>query len=129
MDPQARAVLAPVTPAEADDATWLANFHCGVALIASFAAPPEPMLRVEQRVIAGGTRSMPVRLYRPVEGLLPVLLYLHGGGAMAGSVDGHDSLLRALANRSGWLVVAPDYRLAPAARFPAQVDDAEAALA
>ncbi len=135
MDLQAQAVLdrlaalAPVTPAETDDATWLANFRYGVALIASFAAPPEPVLRVEQRVIAGGAGSMPVRLFRPIEGLLPVLLYLHGGGAVAGSVDGHDSPLRALANRSGWLVVAPDYRLAPAARFPAQVDDAEAALA
>lgn len=135
MDPQAQAVLdrlvalAPVTPEDADDATWLANFRYGVALISTFAARPEPVLLVEQRAITGAGGPLPVRVYRPVEGRLPVLLYLHGGGAVAGSVDGHDSPLRAVANRSDWLVVAPDYRLAPAARFPAQVDDAEAALA
>ncbi len=135
MDPQAQGVLdrlaalSPAAPADADDATWVANFRCGVALISTFAAPPEPVLRVEQRVIVGPGGALPLRLYRPAEGRLPVLLYLHGGGAVAGAVDIHDSPLRALANRSGWLVAAPDYRLAPDARFPAQVDDAAATLA
>ena len=51
------------------------------------------------------------------------MLHIHGGGAIAGSVDGHDSPLRALANRTGWLVAAPLYRLAPEHPFPAMLDD------
>ena len=57
-----------------------------------------------------------------------MLLHIHGGGAIAGSVDGHDSALRALANRTGWLVAAPGYRLAPEHPFPAMLDDAWTAL-
>lgn len=69
-----------------------------------------------------------VRLYRPKPGPLPLLLHIHGGGAIAGSIDGHDPALRALANRTGWLVAAPAYRLAPEHRFPAQLDDSWTAL-
>jgi len=59
---------------------------------------------------------------------VPVLLYLHGGGFVIGSLDTHDSLCRQLALRSGAAVVALDYRLAPEHRFPTAVDDAWAAL-
>lgn len=56
-----------------------------------------------------------------------VLLYLHGGGYVAGSVDSHRNLTGALATASGVRVFALDYRLAPEDPFPAQVDDAVAA--
>lgn len=56
------------------------------------------------------------------------MLHLHGGGGIAGSVDGHDPVLRALANRTGRLVAAPDYRLAPEHRFPVQIEECFAAL-
>ncbi len=56
-----------------------------------------------------------------------VLLYLHGGGYVAGSVDSHRNLTGALAKATGVRVFALDYRLAPENPFPAQVDDAVAA--
>jgi len=130
MDAQAKAVLeriATLSPTAApnnDDAHWLAMFRNGVANLRAFAAPPEPVVSVTN-VIAG---KVPTRLYRPAEGRLPLLLHIHGGGAIAGSVDGHDSALRALANRTGWLVAAPGYRLAPEHPFPAMLDDAWDAL-
>jgi acetyl esterase len=130
MDAQAKevlkriATLSPMAAPNNDDAHWLAMFRNGVANLRAFAAPPEPVASVTN-VIADG---VPTRLYRPAEGRLPLLLHIHGGGAIAGSVDGHDSALRALANRTGWLVAAPGYRLAPEHPFPAMLDDAWTAL-
>ena len=72
--------------------------------------------------------ALPARLYAPSHERLPLLLYLHGGGFVIGSLETHDSLCRQLALRSGGAVVALDYRLAPEHRFPAAVDDAWAAL-
>lgn len=52
------------------------------------------------------------------------VLFLHGGGWVVGDLDGVDSLCRALANRTGAIVVSADYRLAPEHPFPAALDDA-----
>jgi acetyl esterase/lipase len=54
------------------------------------------------------------------------LLYLHGGGFVGCSPRTHRALTGGFARR-GFRVFAPDYRLAPAHRFPAAVDDAVAA--
>jgi len=130
MNEQAQHVLKRIAALSAtpsknpDDAHWLVDFRCGVAQLRSFAPAPEPVAKVSNILVG----NLPVRLYRPREGKLPLLLHMHGGGAIAGSVDGHDPALRALANRTGWLVAAPGYRLAPEHRFPAQLDDGWAAL-
>jgi monoterpene epsilon-lactone hydrolase len=50
------------------------------------------------------------------------LLYLHGGAHVACSSITHRPVTSAFAKR-GWRVFAPDYRLAPEHRFPAQIDD------
>jgi acetyl esterase/lipase len=54
----------------------------------------------------------------------PVLLYLHGGGYLAGSAATH----RRWVARLAWAIAAdafvPNYRLAPEHRFPAALEDA-----
>lgn len=79
--------------------------------------PRAPLPRVETMVLPVGPGiERPARLYAPQPreaGVLPVLLYLHGGGFTVGSLETHDSLCRQLALRSGVAVVALDYRLAP----------------
>ncbi|WP_433502855.1 alpha/beta hydrolase fold domain-containing protein [Pseudonocardia halophobica] len=55
------------------------------------------------------------------------VVHLHGGGFVAGDRTMHRERMQALAGH-GITVVAPDYRLAPAARFPDQVEDVRAAL-
>jgi acetyl esterase len=91
--------------------------------------PRTPLARVEALTLPGGDgQPRPARLYAPSHEALPVLLYLHGGGFVVGSLETHDSLCRQLALRAGCAVIALDYRLAPEHPFPAAQDDAWAAL-
>jgi monoterpene epsilon-lactone hydrolase len=53
-----------------------------------------------------------------------VLLYLHGGGYIAGSANGYRSLVGELSRAAKARALAIDYRLAPEHPFPAAVDDA-----
>ena len=77
------------------------------------------------RVRAGPSRR---GLYRPgADGVLPGLVFFHGGGWVIGDLDSHDDLCRDLAAQAGCAVLSVDYRLAPEHRFPAAADDAIAA--
>lgn len=57
------------------------------------------------------------------------LLYLHGGGYVAGSRKSHRALASRIARASGVVALLLEYRLAPESPFPAALDDARAALA
>ena len=72
--------------------------------------------------------ELPARLYRPVPGPVPLVVYLHGGGWTIGSLESHDRMCRRLADGSGAAVLAVGYRLAPEHPWPASVDDTVAAL-
>ena len=56
-----------------------------------------------------------------------VLLYLHGGGYVIGSIATHRGLVSRLASATGSRALSVGYRLAPEHPFPAAVDDATAA--
>ncbi len=56
-----------------------------------------------------------------------VVLYLHGGGYVIGSILSHRHLATELGRAAGTRTLAIDYRLAPEHPFPAAVDDALAA--
>ncbi len=53
-----------------------------------------------------------------------VILYVHGGGYVMGSIATHRELVARLSKASGARGLALDYRLAPEHPFPAAVDDA-----
>jgi acetyl esterase len=93
---------------------------------------PQRVADVKELLADGPHGAIPMRLYRPQAAAdmttpSPVLVYFHGGGWVIGDLDTHDTLCRELANRSGIVVVAVDYRLSPEHRFPAAYDDALAA--
>jgi acetyl esterase len=91
--------------------------------------PPGPDVhQVEDLACAGPGGPIPLRLYRPSPAPRALVVYFHGGGWTVGSLDGWDTALRRLANRTGCAVLSVDYRLAPEHRFPAAVDDALAAI-
>jgi len=71
--------------------------------------------------------ELPLRLYRPAAGALPVALFLHGGGWVLNDLDTHDRLCRRIARRSGWLLASLDYRRAPEHKHPAALQDAQLA--
>jgi acetyl esterase len=89
---------------------------------------PTPIASIENRSIPGPGGPLPVRIYRPREGVLPLLVYYHGGGWVVGDLDSHDSVCRDLALAGDCVVMAVDYRLSPEHRFPAAPDDCLAAL-
>ena len=94
---------------------------------------PQPQDVAESRdtVVPGPHGDIPVRLYRPAgteaSAVLPVLIYYHGGGWLLGDLDSHDVVCRRFANAALCRVVSVDYRMAPEHKFPAAVDDCEAA--
>src|SRR5262245_16088168 len=76
---------------------------------------------------ADGT-EVRIRIVKPVdtEGLLPVVLYLHGGGWVLGGAVTHDRLIRELSVGAHAAVVFVDYDRAPEAPYPFAIDQAYA---
>ncbi len=92
---------------------------------------PAPALpRIEDVSIPGPAGTLGARVYDPAgpgTPPRPVVGYFHGGGWVQGDLETHHGLCARLAQRSGALVVAVDYRLAPEHKFPAAVEDCVAA--
>lgn len=92
--------------------------------------PAPKLARIDDLRIPGPAGAIPARIYdsagrsAPAQ---PVVAYFHGGGWVQGDLETHHGLCARLALRSGALVVAVDYRLAPEHKFPAAVDDCFAA--
>ena len=80
-------------------------------------------------LIHGCGYDVPVRIYHPEPSMaLPVLVYFHGGGHMAGSVTVYDPICRKMAMAAQHIVVSVDYRLAPECPYPAAVNDTYSAV-
>jgi acetyl esterase/lipase len=102
-------------------------------------AGPE-MASVEDMEIPSVEGGIHVRLYRPRDrqrggagrggqgGAWPVLVWLHGGGWVLGSLEDADAISRRLAEAADVAVANVEYRLAPEHPFPAAVDDCAAVV-
>jgi acetyl esterase len=85
---------------------------------------------VEEGKIPGGpTGEIPIRIVRPkgVAEVLPVIVYMHGGGWVLGDYLTHDRLVRQLAVGAGAVVVFVEYTPSPEAQFPVAIEQAYAA--
>ena len=69
-----------------------------------------------------------LRVFRATADKRPVLLYIHGGGWLGGSIELNESAARALAAQSGRHVVSISYRFAPEYPYPAALSDCIAAV-
>lgn len=134
IDPALRAYLdslapPPGTPVPETDAQMLAARRAALAgaraARAEIAGLPNGVTARDIR-IAG---ALPARLFTPpgATGPLPLLVYLHGGGWAAGSLETHDPFCRLLSGAAGVMILSVDYRLAPEHPFPAGLEDARAA--
>src|SRR5690349_3863255 len=70
------------------------------------AAETAPLV-VEDRLVDALSVAVPIRLYRPLRLAgssepLPTCVFFHGGGFVAGSIETHDNICRALSHAGGW---------------------------
>src|ERR1022692_1660571 len=87
-------------------------------------------IEVSNRSLPGPGGDIPIRVYRPAgatsgtgSAARPLVVYFHGGGFVFGELRLGDWLCGQVAAKVGAVVVSVDYRLAPAHRFPAAVED------
>ena len=99
------------------------------ALCKAFDAGRPSGVAVRDFTIPGPGGKIPLREYLPGSGeTAACILYLHGGGFILGGLESHDSICAEICDRTGYVVTAVDYRLAPEHKHPAQYDDAMAAF-
>jgi len=89
-------------------------------------AAPVEMPDVDEQwvTVASHVGDVRVRIVRPpdVEELLPVILYLHGGGWILGNAGTHDRLVRELAVGVPAAVAFVEYTPSPEARYPVAIE-------
>jgi len=83
----------------------------------------------ENKIITLRDRKITVRRYRAMRyDAHALVIYYHGGGFVVGGLDSHDDVCAEICHRTGYEVLAVDYRLAPEHPHPAAFEDALAAF-
>jgi len=91
----------------------------------------KPGARVEDMSFPVGPKgAVDVRIVRPknTAGLIPVVMFFHGGGWVAGGVDTHDRLIREISVAVEAAVVFVAFHRAPEVQFPLALEEAYAAI-
>jgi acetyl esterase len=108
-----------------------AVFAMGAARGSATVEPYLPAgISIQRGLHYGSGRDAVLDLFRPAQaqGPLPVVVWVHGGGFVAGSRADLYNYLQVFAAR-GFVAIAMDYTLAPRARFPTPVRQTNEALA
>ncbi|HEY8304462.1 MAG TPA: alpha/beta hydrolase [Solirubrobacteraceae bacterium] len=126
LDPEAQALLEVMNAFGAAPLHTMSVQEARQRMRATLSSRGEPieLESVQDVLVPSPHGGLGVRLYRPSVGVLPVALFLHGGGWTLNDLDTHDELCRRLARRSGWLLASLDYRRAPEHKHPAALEDA-----
>jgi acetyl esterase len=86
--------------------------------------------KVDDRIIPVGPRgTVQIRILRPegATGVLPVVMYFHGGGWVLGDAGTYDRFLRDITNATGAAVVFVEYLRSPEETFPIPLEECYAA--
>ncbi|MBI4934233.1 MAG: alpha/beta hydrolase [Actinobacteria bacterium] len=132
LDPEVKAALAQIP---IDIGSIMGSLtDDSIALVPElFGATPAPPLSdavTREWHDVPGTEGVTVRVHRPVgvDGALPCLVWMHGGGLVLGSALGDDARFDAWCARFGCVGVSVEYRLSPETPYPGPHDDCYAAL-
>ncbi|MCE3550857.1 alpha/beta hydrolase [Pseudonocardia sp. RS11V-5] len=128
IDPELEPLLErmPTRPFGADT---LEADRAGMRAVWSAAAPPpEDGVTRSERPVPGTDGG--VVIFEPAvrTGVVPALLFIHGGGFVGGTADNGAPFNRRIVAELGIVVVSVGYRLAPETRYPGQIEDCYAAL-
>jgi acetyl esterase/lipase len=89
-------------------------------------------IQIDHLYVQNQNASHPLRLrvYKPktMKPPAPVLVWIHGGGFIIGTVEMDDANVSQFAQELGILIVSVDYRLAPDHPFPIPLEDCHTAL-
>ncbi|MFF7314669.1 alpha/beta hydrolase fold domain-containing protein [Streptomyces sp. NPDC008137] len=122
----------PSLPEDIDFPAWRALEEAnGEALVSQIAEPGPDVAehRIETIPVDGGTIELAI--FRPVsDGVLPLHMYVHGGGWVAGSGLSLSTAIigRERAVGAQCVVITVNYRKAPEHQFPIPLQDCQAAL-
>jgi acetyl esterase/lipase len=96
---------------------------------ASPRVPPGIVYEADVVFGKGGPTDLALDIARPekLDKPAPCIVFIHGGGWRGGNRQVHTSHILDFAQR-GYVVATVSYRLVPAARFPAQVEDVKCAI-
>lgn len=102
--------------------------RAALASLNQYALPPVPVAEIRDdavhHVFDGVDVRVPVRVYVPRPGVASdVIVFIHGGGHMAGDLDVYDFSARRTAAATGMVTVSVDYRRSPEAPFPLGLTD------
>jgi acetyl esterase len=87
--------------------------------------------RGEDRVLNVGPKGHTnIRIYRPdnATGVLPAVIYIHGGGWVLGDRETHDRLVRELTVGANAVIVFVDYDRSPETHYPVAIEESYAVL-
>lgn len=73
--------------------------------------------------ILNGDYEVPIRIFFPKENSDKLIIYIHGGGWVCGSVSNYDKACSRIVKETNCIVLAIDYRLAPEYPFPIGLND------
>ena len=114
--PEMRAVLAVAKQVAPTNDRDVARARIDIRRSVMVGPPVPPGVHTWERDIPGpaGDVRVRVRFYRDAdtEPGAPAICFFHGGGWVVGDLDSHDPPCRVLAQRTGAVVMAVDYRLA-----------------
>jgi len=131
LDPETRPILDALPVVDLTDIpTARANRAALAAELRALTPPNAAVTSVDEQV--PGDLPVAVRRYRPADHdptePLPCLVWMHGGGHVVGEVGQDDPTMEYLVATHGLTVVSVDWRHSPEHPFPAELDDAYAAL-
>ncbi len=129
LDPEAQALIEVMSAVGAPQAYELSVVQAREQMRAALVdrGAPIALHEVSQVSLPSANGPLAMRLFRPAPGVLPVALFLHGGGFTVNDLDTHERLCRLIARRSGCLIAALDFRRAPEHPHPAALEDAHLA--
>ena len=84
---------------------------------------------VKQKFFTGPHADLPINIYAPEgEGPFPAIVYIHGGGWVAGTIEMTEVQHQLVGEACGAVVVSVNYQKAPEHKFPIPFDDCYATL-